>query len=247
MATQEQLNRAYRSPITPKAQIMSKIQASNRCTGSCPIGREGEVFFTTLNSNQHIHPPYSLIRLWAEQVEQGKCTIETPPHYHERFQSPKRSTFKSKDQNTKLPSPQDTKRTSSLSNSQLRSRGGVLTPTFLPLSNTAYLSHESYDASSPPRTEGNSIDNLPQYIHWLQDRFPTYWTLLDEAEDKLSATGFVFKSIIQKKNLRLVISCGVAAGIAAMFVDEARGYKRFQVLHSGNSEGVRSDSDTDEL
>ena len=74
MATQEQLNQAYLSPITPKAQIMSEIQSSNRCTGSCPIGQEGEVFFITLNSYQHIHPAYSLIRLWAEQVEQEQCT-----------------------------------------------------------------------------------------------------------------------------------------------------------------------------
>ena len=205
------------------------------------------MFFTTLNSNQHIHPPYSLIRLWAEHVEQGKCTIEIPPHYHERFKSPKRSTCKSTDQNTKLPPPQDTKWTSSVSNSQLPSSSGVLAPTFLPPSNTAHSSHELYDASSPPTAEGNSIYNLPQYIHWLQGRFPTYWTLLDEAEDKLSAAGFVFKSIIQKENVKLVIGCGVAAGIAAMFVDKARGYKRFRVQHSGDSESVRSDSDTDKL
>ena len=54
-------------------------------------------------------------------------------------------------------------------------------------------------------------------------------------EDKLSASGFVFKSIIQKENLRLVIGCRVAAEIAAIFVDKARGYKRFQEQNSGHS------------
>lgn len=142
---------------------MSEIQSSNRYTGSCPIGREGEVFFTTLNSNQHIHPPYSLIRLWAEQVEQGKCTIETPPHYHERFKSPKRSTFKRTDQNTKQPTPPDINWTSSLAHSQLPSStsSGVLAPTFLPLSKAAQPSHALYDACSPPTAEGTSIDILP--------------------------------------------------------------------------------------
>lgn len=66
-------------------------------------------------------------------------------------------------------------------------------------------------------------------------------------EDKLSAAGFIFKSIIQKENLKLLIGCGVATGIAAMFVDEARGYKRFRVQNSGDSVSMRSDSDTDEL
>ncbi|RPA98657.1 hypothetical protein L873DRAFT_1021439 [Choiromyces venosus 120613-1] len=58
-ATQEQLNRALSILITLKARIMSEIQALHRCTGSCPVGREGEVFFATQHSTQHVHLPYS--------------------------------------------------------------------------------------------------------------------------------------------------------------------------------------------
>jgi len=106
------------------------------------------------------------------------------------------------------------------------------------------LEPQLYDASSPPTNDGTSIDNLSAYIHWLQGRFPTYWTLLDEAEEKLRAMGFVFKSIVLKKNMSVVIECGVAVGIAAMFVDEAQGCKRYHVLKSSNLDEIEAGSDT---
>jgi len=225
---------------------MSEIQASKRCIGSCPIGREGEVFFTTINSNQHIHPPYSSIWLWAEQVEQGRCTIETPLYYHERYKSPKRSTSQAKKPNLKIQSSQNTKWNSSFYFSQPPTHGCSQVQNSLPLSNTTNSSLEPCDASSPPTVDGDSIDNLPQYICWVQGRFPTYWTLLDEVEDKLCHAGFVFKSIIQEENMKIVIGSGVAVGIAAMFVDEVRGYKRFQILHSCHSDSMKSGSNSED-
>jgi len=44
--------------------------------------------------------------------------------------------------------------------------------------------------------------------------------------------------------MKIVIGYEVAVGIAAMFVDEARGYKRFQILHSCHSESMKSGSDS---
>ncbi|KAG0123925.1 hypothetical protein HOY82DRAFT_673759 [Tuber indicum] len=188
-ATQEQLNRALSIPVTPKARIMSEIQALHHCTGSCPIGREGEVYFTTQNSKQHLHLPYSSVHLWAEEVEQDRCTTTSPPYYLSWFHSskaipnPKRlKTIKSSKPPVPLPiliasSPKPEASTPVSEKIQNHKLPTTLTPSSQLTSASSFQSlpttpippmDTQIDVSSPPTADGLSIDNLSRYIRWLQ-------------------------------------------------------------------------------
>jgi len=238
---------------------MSEIQAANRCTGSCPLGRQGEVYFTTQNTKQHIHLPYSSIRLWAEEVEEELCSISSPPYYLSRFQSPK-----------KAPKPQYSKPAQSPSTPilvpsspspparQLQKTKKIKNGSRLPAAAQAHASQKSrsynlsvpdahaIEASSPPTADGRSIDNLSRYMCWLQARFPMHWELLEMAEAKLNDCGFVFKSVVKRENLQAVIGIGVPAGIAIMLVDEVNSYKRFCIYSSIDNYSKPSNKETDE-
>ena len=227
---------------------MSEIQAANCCTGSCPIGRQGEVYFTTQNSKQHIHLPYSSIRLWGEKVEEEHCSISSPPYYLSRFQSPKKApksqSLKSAQSPTtpilvpSSPSPPD-RRVKKIKNP----KKGVLpqapayssqasSPQSLTTHDPTPLDSGLVQPSSPPTADGRSIDNLSRYICWLQVKFPMHWELLGEAEVKMNDGGFVFKSVVKRENLQAVIGARVPAGIAIMLVDEVNSYRRFRISTS---------------
>ena len=227
---------------------MSEIQATNRCTGSSPIGRQGEVYFTTQNSKQHIHLPYSSLRLWAEEVEEEHCSISSPPYYLSRFQSPKKA---SKSQSLKpaqspttpilvpsSPSPpirrlKKTKKNRKGIQQQATTHSSqVSSPQSLTIHDPTPPETGLVEASSPPTADGRSIDNLSRYVCWLQVKFPMHWELLEEAEVKLNHCGFVFKSVVKRENLEAVIGVGVPAGIALMLADEVNSYRRFRISAS---------------
>ena len=220
---------------------MADIQSHNRCDGyegrQCPVGKEGEVYFETAKSKKHIHPPFSSIRTWAEEVEKGNCTVNVPPYYLPRFQSPEYklrpgssrqihyidisspSTSSRLTEKECSPSPQVVPKYSK----------SIIPPTGSPLrpqKDNLLLS------SYPPTSDGKSIDDLLRYISWLQRRFPAYWDHLNNAETQLVDNGFVFKSIIKRENYEVVVRIGILPGIANMFIDEAMGYKRYRYVGS---------------
>jgi len=79
-------------------------------------------------------------------------------------------------------------------------------------------------------------------------RFSINWELLEEAEAKLNACGFEFKSVVKRENLLAVMEVGVPVGIARMLVDEANSYKRFRISSSTlePSHITQSDNEKDE-
>ena len=143
-----------------------------------------------MKSNQYIHLPYSSIRLWAEEVEQGSCTVETPPYHRQRFKSPNLSHSKSKilngissiqaGHNTKhntpsVPVPGSQAHScfcfwysTGYTRSSIRPQHSDKCDVSFPLTQQSDLKSQLCDASSPPTNDGTSIDNLSIYIRWLQ-------------------------------------------------------------------------------